>query len=218
MVYSVQVSSPVTDLPFSALQAFAAVAEHRGFRRAAAEKGVSPSALSHAIRGLEDQLAVRLLNRSTRSVALTEAGKRLLDRLRPALDEVRDALGEAKAGTTEPQGTVRLSVPRLAAALVLGPRLAGFAALHPHVEVHVTVDDAVTDIVAGGFDAGMRFGERLERDMIAVPVGPPVRLIAAASPAYLARHSAPSHPRDLARHQCLRYRYPGSGAVYAWEF
>ena len=205
-------------LPIAALQALDAVVTHHGFRRAAAELGLSPSALSHSIRSLEEQLGVRLLNRTTRSLSPTEAGAGLLQRMRPALEELRSALVETAAARDQVQGIVRLNVPRLAAALVLGPRLAEFAQQNSEVQVYVTVDDGITDIVAGGYDAGMRLGERLEADMIAVQVGPPVRLLAAASPDYLVANGTPEHPKDLAGHRCLRYRYPSSGAVYNWEF
>jgi DNA-binding transcriptional LysR family regulator len=201
-----------------ALGGFAAVARHRSFRRAAAELGVSPSALSHSMRLLEEKLGTRLLHRSTRSVAPTEAGERLLARLDPALSEIAAALGEAAAGASEPHGTVRLTVPRLAVPLVLAPRLAAFARAYPAVHLEVTVEDGTSDVVAGRFDAGIRLGERLEQDMVAVPVTGPVRMAAAASPEYLASHPAPASPEDLRAHACLRYRYPRSGVLYAWEF
>ena len=178
-------------LPTAALQALDAVVTHQGFRRAAGELGLSPSALSHAIRNLEEQLGVRLLNRTTRSIAPTDAGARLLQRTRPALEELRNAIAETAAARGRVQGIVRLNVPRLAAALVLGPRLAEFTQQNSEVQVHVTVDDGITDIVAGGYDAGMRLGERLDADMIAVQVGPPVRLLAAATPQYLEANGAP---------------------------
>lgn len=201
-----------------ALTGFAAVARHRSFRRAAAELDVSTSALSHAVRGLEERLGTRLLNRTTRSVAPTEAGERLLARLEPALRGIADALAEAAAGPGQAHGTVRLTVPRLAAALVLGPRLAAFAQAHPAVHLDVTVEDRTEDVVAGGYDAGIRLGERLEADMVAVAVTGPLRMAAAAAPTYLRDHAAPRTPEALRDHRCLRYRYPASGAVYAWEF
>lgn len=210
--------STMRPLPIAALQALDAVVTHKGFRRAAAELGLSPSALSHSIRSLEEQLGVRLLNRTTRSLSPTEAGSGLLLRMRPALEELRSALAETAAARDQLQGIVRLNVPRLAAALVLGPGLAAFAQQNSEVQIYVTVDDGITDIVAGGYDAGMRLGERLDADMIAVQVGPPIRLLAAASTEYLAAKGTPQHPRDLANHHCLRYRYPSSGAVYDWEF
>lgn len=202
----------------SALTGLAAVARHRSFVRAAAELGLSKSALSHAVRGLEDQLGARLFNRTTRSVAPTEAGARLLARLRPALDDIADAMAEAAAGPGHAHGTVRLNIPRLAAALVLAPKLASFAVHNPAVHLEVTVEDGTVDIVAGGFDAGVRLGERLQADMIAVPVTPPLRMAAAAAPSYFALRPPPTHPLQLVDHACLRYRYPSSGAIYAWEF
>ncbi len=201
-----------------ALTGFAAVARHRSFRRAAAELGVSTSALSHALRGLEEELGTRLLHRTTRSVAPTEAGERLLARLAPALADIAAAVAEAAAGPGQAHGVVRLSVPRLAAALVLGPRIAGFARAHPAVHLEVTVDDGTADIVAAGFDAGIRLGERLESDMVAVPVTGRLRMAAAAAPAYLAGRPPPDTPDALRGHACLRFRYPTSGALYAWEF
>ena len=206
------------DLSLSALQAFAAVAEHKGFRRAAADLGMSPSALSHAVGAMEARLGTRLLNRTTRSVAVTDAGTRLLERLRPALHELDSALREASDHTGAPHGTVRLNVSRLAAMTVLGPRMAEFLARYPEIRVDVTVEDAMTDIVARGFDAGVRLGEQVDRDMIAVAVGPQLRMRAVAAPSYLATHPAPSHPDELSAYACLRFRYPTSGALYRWMF
>ncbi|TWC69830.1 LysR family transcriptional regulator [Herbaspirillum sp. SJZ099] len=168
------------------LDAFAAVARHRSFRKAAAERGVSASALSHALRGLEQRLGVRLLHRTTRSVTPTEAGQRLLARLDPALREVADALADATALQAEPAGTVRLNVPRPAARLLLASALAGFAAAYPRVQLEIVTDDGLADIVGDGFDAGIRFGESLAGDMVAVPIGPPQRFVCVAAPDYLA--------------------------------
>ena len=184
------------ELSLSALQAFAAVAEHKGFRRAAADLGMSPSAVSHAVGAMEERLGTRLLNRTTRSVAVTDAGSRLLERLRPALDELGAALREASDHTGAPHGTVRLNVSRLAAMTVLEPRLAVFMARFPEVQVEVIVEDAMTDIVARGFDAGIRLGEKVDRDMIAVPVGPALSMRAVAAPSFLATHPAPAHPSE----------------------
>jgi DNA-binding transcriptional LysR family regulator len=199
------------------LQAFSAVARLRSFRRAAVELGVSPSALSHTLRGLEARLGVRLLNRTTRSVAPTEAGERLLGRLSPALLDIQGALDEVNAFRDSPLGTLRINAPRAAAELVLAPLIARFIMTNPDMRVELVTDDALVDIVATGFDAGVRFGESVQQDMIAVPLGPPQRFIVVASPAYLATHGTPQCPRDLQHHRCIRVRFP-SGAVYRWEF
>ncbi|MBB5390321.1 MULTISPECIES: LysR family transcriptional regulator [unclassified Herbaspirillum] len=199
------------------LDAFAAVARHRSFRKAAAERGVSASALSHALRGLEQRLGVRLLHRTTRSVTPTEAGQRLLARLDPALREVAEALADATALQAEPAGTVRLNVPRPAARLLLASALAGFAAAYPRVQLEIVTDDGLADIVGDGFDAGIRFGESLAGDMVAVPIGPPQRFVCVAAPDYLAARGVPQAPRELHGHACIGRRFP-SGNRYAWEF
>lgn len=201
----------------SDLHAFACVARLRSFRRAAAELEVSPSALSHALRNLETRLGVRLLNRTTRSVAPTEAGERLLARLSPALRDIQGALDEVNAFRDSPLGSLRLNAPRPACEQVLAPLVAAFLARHPGMQVELVADDALVDIVAAGFDAGVRFGERLQQDMVAIPIGPPQRFIVVASPDYLARHGAPRTPRELTAHRCIRIRFPG-GALYRWEF
>lgn len=199
------------------LQAFAAVARTRSFRRAAAELSVSPSALSHALRGLETRLGVRLLNRTTRSVAPTEVGERLLNRLAPALLDIHGALEEVNAFRDSPLGTLRINAPRAACELVLAPLVGRFLATHPGMRVELVAENAFVDIVADGFDAGVRFGESLQQDMIAVPLGPPQRFVVVGSPAYLAAHGTPGSPRELAQHQCVRIRFP-NGSSYRWEF
>ena len=199
------------------LDAFAAVARHRRFRQAADERGVSASAMSHAQRGLAERLGVRLLHRTTRSVTPTEAGQRLLARLDPALREVAEALADVTALQAEPVGTLRLNVPRAAARLLLAPMLAGFVAAHPRVQVEVVADDRLADIVGDGFDAGIRFGESLAGDMVAVPIGPPQRFVCVAAPDYLAARGVPQAPRELLGHACIGRRFP-SGNLYAWEF
>lgn len=206
----------VRDLPN--LAALAAVARHRSFARAAAEMGLSRSALSHAVRGLEARLGVRLLNRTTRSVAPTPAGDRVLAELTPALEQIGRALDAANAYRDRPTGQLRLNVPRLGALIVIAPMLAGFLAAHPDVHVELSVDDATLDIVSAGFDAGIRFGERLAADMVAVPVGPPVGFSVVGAPAYLARRPQPVTPEDLAAHACIRQRFHTSGRVFDWEF
>ena len=199
------------------LTAFAAVARLRSFRQAALERGVSASALSHALRALEERLGVRLLNRTTRSVTPTEAGQQLLARLTPAMREIDDALLDLSTLQDVPAGKLRLNVPRPAARLLLAPMLAGFVARYPRVQVEVVTDDGMIDIVRDGFDAGIRFGEQVAADMIAVPVGAPQPFVVVGSPAYLATHGAPSTPRALLSHACIGRRFP-SGRQYAWEF
>lgn len=199
------------------LTAFAAVARLRSFRKAALERGVSASALSHALRALEERLGVRLLNRTTRSVTPTEAGQQLLVRLTPAMREITDALQDLSALQDVPSGKLRLNVPRPAARLLLGPMLARFVARYPRVQVEVVTDDGMIDIVRDGFDAGIRFGEQVAADMIAVPVGAPQPFVVVASPSYLAAHGAPGTPRALLEHACIGRRFP-SGRQYAWEF
>ncbi len=199
------------------LTAFAAVARLRSFRQAALERGVSASALSHALRALEERLGVRLLNRTTRSVTPTEAGQLLLARLAPAMREIDDALLDLSALQDVPAGKLRLNVPRPAARLLLAPMLASFVTRYPRVQVEVVTDDGMIDIVRDGFDAGIRFGEQVAADMIAVPVGAPQPFVVVASPAYLQAHGAPGTPRDLLGHACIGRRFP-SGRQYAWEF
>lgn len=200
------------------LGAFADVARHRSFRGAAMLRGVSPSTLSEAVRRLEGRLGVRLLNRTTRSVTLTEAGARLLDRLLPALGEVSAALDTVNSFRDSPTGTLRLNVPIIVARVVL-PKLAeGFLKAYPGITLDVVAENNFVDVLAAGFDAGVRYGERLEQDMIAVPIGPRrQRFASGASPAYLAARGMPTHPRDLLDHACIRYRFP-SGVLPAWEF
>jgi DNA-binding transcriptional LysR family regulator len=202
----------------SDLDAFSAVARRRSFRGAATLRGVSPSTLSDAVRRLEASLGVRLLNRTTRSVTPTEAGTRLLERLTPALSEITAALDSVNAFRLSPLGTLRLNVPWTVASLVLPPIITGFLKANPGISVEVTTEEGIIDVLAAGFDAGIRYDERLEQDMIAVPIGPrSQRFALAASPAYLAARPQPEHPRDLLDHACLRHRFP-SGAMPAWEF
>mgnify|MGYP001028956581 FL=1 len=199
------------------LHGFVAVARTRNFRKAAAELGVSPSALSHALRGLETRLGVRLLNRTTRSVAPTEAGERLLARLTPALGEIADALDAVNDFRESPAGTLRINAPRAACDWILAPLIARFLTAHPGMRLELVDDDNLVDIVAKGFDAGVRFGESLQQDMVAVPLGPAQRFVVVASPAYLSEHGRPSSPHDLVGHRCIRLRFP-SGVFYRWEF
>lgn len=200
------------------LMAFWKVAEHRGFTAAAADLEVSPSALSQAIRQLETRLGVRLLNRTTRSVSLTEAGQAYLARIGPALGQVIDAGEELHVLQGRPAGTLRLNAARISTALVLQPILAGFLQEHPYVQLELTNDEGFVDIVEKGFDAGIRFGESIHRDMVAVPLGGPVAVAVVASPEYLRRIPAPRHPDELVRHNCVRFRFAATGAIYKWEF
>jgi len=200
------------------LEVFAAVARARSFRSVARQRGVSASSLSEALRRLETRLGVRLLNRTTRSVTPTEAGQRLLERLVPALSEVTAALDVVNGFRDSPTGTLRLNVPGAVARLVLPAIVPAFLKMHPGINMEVSVDDSFIDVLAAGFDAGIRYDERLEKDMIAVPIGPRVqRFVTAASPAYLAAHGRPLHPRDLLRHACIRHRF-ASGVMLPWEF
>jgi DNA-binding transcriptional LysR family regulator len=199
------------------LIAFWKVAEHRGFSAAAAELEVSPSALSQAIRHLEARLGARLLNRTTRSVSLTEAGQAYLARVGPALGQVIEAGEDVNVLQGRPAGKLRLNAARISTALVLQPMLAGFLQEHPHVQIELTNDEGFVDIVERGFDAGVRIGESLDRDMVAVPLGGPVTVAVVASPDYLRRFPAPRHPDELGRHNCVRFRFAATGAIYKWE-
>ena len=200
------------------LNAFLAVARARSFRGGARASSGSASGLSEAVRRLEAQLGVRLLHRTTRSVVPTEAGARLLELLGPALAEVEAALDVVNGYRERPTGTLRLNVPVSAARLVLPAIVPPFLAAYPDIRLDVIADDGFVDVLAAGCDAGIRYDDRLEQDMIAVPIGPRVqRFAAAASPGYLVRHGRPEHPRDLLAHACLRGRFP-SGAMAPWEF
>lgn len=204
-----------TDL--SDLNAFLAVARARGFRDGARAGGVSASGLSEAVRRLEARLGVRLLHRTTRSVTPTEAGRRLLDRLEPALGEVEAALDGVNAFRDRPMGVLKLNVPVSAARMVLPSIVPAFLAAYPDIQLEISAEDGLVDVFAAGFDAGVRYEERLEQDMIAIPIGPRVqRFAAAAAPAYLDRRGRPQHPRDLLDHACLRGRR--NGATPPWEF
>ena len=199
------------------LLAFWKVAEHRGFTAAAAELEVSPSALSQAIRHLEARLGVRLLNRTTRSVSLTEAGEAYLTRIGPALRDVREAGEQLHALRGRPSGVLRINAARIGTAMVLRPLLAGFLKAYPDVQVELTNDEGYVDIVERGFDGGVRLGESVQKDMVAVPLGSPVAVAIVGSPDYFNRHAVPRHPSDLVHHNCVRFRFSGSGAIYKWE-
>ncbi len=200
------------------LDAFVAVAQAHSFRGAATLRGVSASALSEALRRLEAQLGVRLLNRTTRSVTPTEAGQRLLERLLPALGEIAGALDVVNSFRISPKGTLRLNVPSIVARQILPSIAIRFLAAHPEITLDVTMSDTFIDVLAAGFDAGIRYEERIERDMIAVPIGPrKQRFVLAGAPAYFDRHGVPTHPKDLLTHAGIRHRFE-SGVVAPWEF
>ena len=203
---------------YSELMAFMAIYEARSFRDAALRLGVTPSALSRTLRRLEDRLGLRLLNRTTRSVSPTEAGTLLYGRLGPVVASLEEAVTDATALRGDPRGTVRLNLPRLAAELILMPRLAEFCASYPGVRLDMVIDDGLTDVVAKGFDAGIRIGERLAQDMIAVRLTPAYRIAVVGSPAYFAEHGAPDTPHDLTRHRCINYRWAATGQLYRWHF
>jgi len=202
----------------SDLAAFLAVAREGSFTRAAAQLGVSPSALSHTLRKLEERVGVRLLNRTTRNVSPTEAGERLLGTVGPHFDEIRtelEALGELRE---KPAGTVRITTGDHAAETVLWPVLRKLLPDYPDIIVEVNVEQGFTDIVEGRFDAGVRLGEAIAKDMVAVRIGPEMRMAVVGAPTYFERRKKPRLPQDLAEHRCINYRFPGSGGIYAWEF
>ncbi|MBP0496494.1 LysR family transcriptional regulator [Pararoseomonas indoligenes] len=199
------------------LEAFAAIAKARSFRRAAEERGVSVSALSLTMRNLEERMGVRLLHRTTRSVSPTEAGRMLLQRLQPALDDIAAAMDMVNDFRDRPTGTVRINAPIPALEFRLAPLARPFMAANPDVSLELISDAARVDIVEHGFDAGVRFGEDLARDMVAVPLGGPVRYLVLGAPDYLMRRGTPGQPEDLLRHDCVRHRFPG-GSIFPWEF
>lgn len=203
---------------FAELKAFVAVVDRASFARAADHLGLSPSALSQVIRQLENRLGVRLLNRTTRSVSPTEPGRRLHDRVAPMLRAMDDAVAQAVGETARIAGTLRINTLSMAAKKVIAPRLGRFHASHPDVVLDIVIDDGLTDITSDGFDAGIRVGSRLQKDMIAVRLTPDVELLAVASPDYLAKHGEPRTPADLQRHACINWRFPGSGKIASWEF
>src|SRR5579871_2034254 len=202
---------------FAEMSAFAAIAEQRSFAKAATVLGIGRSTLSQNLRSLEERLGVRLLNRTTRSVSLTEAGARLLDRVRPALGELHAAIDELGDYRQGPTGTLRLVVQPPVASLMIGPMLARFMGEHPGVALDVAVVKMPGDIVGEGFDAGIRIGEQVERDMIAMRVMGEARFLVVGAPDYLARHPRPKTPRDLRHHDCIRNRLP-NGAIFGWDF
>ena len=200
------------------LIAFSMVAKEQSFTRAAAKLGVSQSALSHAIRGLEERLGVRLLTRTTRSVAPTEAGQQLLERVAPRLAEIEDELTAITELKDKPAGTIRITAAEHAANTVLWPKLEKFLPDYPDIKVEVTIDYGLRDIVSDRFDAGIRLGEQVDKDMIAVRIGPDFRMAVVATPSYIADKNAPLTPHDLQQHSCINLRLPTLGGIYAWEF
>lgn len=199
------------------LNVFLAVATHLSFRTASIELDITPSAVSHSIKSLEQRLGVRLFNRTTRSVSLTDAGSRLADKLRPAISSVAEAMQTVDGLRDEPSGTVRINASEGAIDMVLKPVLARFLREYPKIHLDIVTDGKLSDIVAGGFDAGIRLTEAVPQDMIAVQVSGPVTFAVVGSPAYFASHGRPKVPQDLYRHDCIRFRFD-SGAIYRWEF
>ncbi|WP_248741957.1 MULTISPECIES: LysR family transcriptional regulator [unclassified Pseudomonas] len=199
------------------LSIFLSIAQHLNFSRAAVDLGLTPSALSHSLRALENRLGVRLFNRTTRSVALTEAGERLYARLKPAFRDIEDALEDLNHFRDKPSGNLRITSGRQACELVLLPIASEFLQAYPDIRLEVVESDALLDIVAAGFDAGVRFGNRLEADMVSLPVGPNLRSVVVGSPAFFQQHPAPQKPEDLHALPCIRHRFP-SGSMYRWEF
>ncbi|ANQ83113.1 LysR family transcriptional regulator [Azoarcus olearius] len=201
-----------------ALAAFECVARHASFSRAAAELGLSASALSQSVSTLERRLGLRLLARTTRHVGLTEEGARLLDGVRRGLAELGGALASVDHAREQPSGTVRITLPRLAFALYFAPHVDEFARRYPEVGIEFSLDDKLADLVADRFDIGLRMADNIAGDMVAIPLGRPQRLIVAAAPAYFARHPVPLQPADLAEHDCIRFRFPTSGRNARWLF
>ncbi|MEJ0026452.1 MAG: LysR family transcriptional regulator [Rhizomicrobium sp.] len=203
---------------FAELRAFAAIVERSSFARAAEHLGFSASALSQTIRQLETRLGVALLNRTTRSVAPTKQGERLYERIAPIIRDMDAAVGEAMSAAGRVAGTLRINAPGMAVKKLIAPRFGRFHRMHPDVVLDVAVDDGLSDIVAGHFDAGIRVGERLEKDMIAVRLTPDVPILIVASPEYLERHGEPKIPVDLHRHAGINWRFPGSDTIHRWRF
>ncbi|TCR62970.1 LysR family transcriptional regulator [Bosea sp. BK604] len=201
----------------SHLTVFAAVARHLSFQRAGQETGLSTSAVSHAIRGLEERLGVTLFNRTTRSVALTEAGQHFLERLAPALHHVDEAVEAMNLFRASPTGTVRINTSLVAAHMVIAPVVARFLAAYPDLCLEIVEDMELIDVVGAGFDAGIRYPDAVPEDMVAVPLGPSCRFAVVATPAWIAAHEPIEHPRDLLAHECVRYRLT-HGRIFRWEF
>ncbi len=200
------------------LTAFLAVAEERSFTRAAARLGTSQSALSYTVRRLEARLGLRLLTRNTRSVTPTEAGERLVETLRPALDDIDAKLAALSELRDKPAGTIRITASPHPAETLLWPAIAGLLSDYPDIKVEISLDSTFTDIVAARFDAGVRLGEQVAKDMVAMRIGPDMRMAAVGAPSYFARHAKPKSPRDLTQHACINLRLPTLGGLLSWEF
>lgn len=205
-------------VPLPGLLTFERVAHHLNFARAAAELEITPTAVSRTVKQIEAKLGVRLFNRTTRSVALTEAGAELLASLAPALEQIRASVERVRASSSRPSGLLRLNSSGVAFTTLIEPHLAAFAARYPDVVLDVQIDNGLSDIVAQGFDAGIRLGHALQRDMVAVPMGPLQQLVVVGSPAYLARRGTPKAPKDLLEHECIRQRLGSSARFLDWEF
>ena len=197
---------------------FQAVAQERSFTKAAAKLGVAQSTLSHTIKQLEARMGIRLLTRTTRNVATTAAGERLLQTITPRIAEIEDEIAALMAFREKPSGSIRLTLSDHALESVVWPKLKPVLGAYPDIGVELILDSTFRNIVEEGFDAGVRLGESVEKDMIAVRIGPDWRLVAVASPGYLAEHGVPKHPQDLVRHRCINMRHETSGGLYAWEF
>lgn len=205
------------DIKISDFEPFIAVATFRSFRLAAEAAGVTSSAMSHSIRQLEERLKIRLFNRTTRSVALTDAGHQLFESLSPLFSSAREAVEAINDYRTTPIGTLRINAVRLGGRYRLAPLVAGFTQKYPDVRVEIAQDDNLVDIVSSEYDAGVRLSEIIEKDMISIPLGKPIRYVVVASPEYLQHHAAPERPHDLLQHSCIKFRYPG-GRSYQWQF
>ncbi|MFJ3366499.1 LysR family transcriptional regulator [Pseudomonas sp. NPDC086251] len=204
--------------PFDGLTEFLAVAEHKSFTLAATKLAVTPTAVSHAIKLLERRTGVLLFQRTTRRVALTEAGVSLFARLRPAASEIDEALAVLSGFRDQPMGTLRLTAPRLSGSLLMEPLIALYRQAYPQVTLDISLDDATVDLMAGGFDAGIRLGESIEKDMIAVRLTPDLQWSVVGSPAYFAKAGRPARPEELTRHECIGFRFSTSGSAHRWEF
>jgi DNA-binding transcriptional LysR family regulator len=209
---------PIEPALLSSLTWFAHIARHRSFTKAAAEMEVTRAALSQHLKGLEERLGVRLLNRTTRDMSLTDEGQRLLDVLAPALTAVERAVSELGEAHEEPSGLIRMNSSRIAARLLIEPHLGELLERYPKLRLELVMNDGISNIVADGMDAGLRLGESLDEHMVAVPVTPPIEMAVVGSPAYFARHGLPESPADLMRHNCLAYRFTSSGTIDRWSF
>lgn len=209
---------PIEPSLVASLTWFAHIARNRSFTRAATEMEVTRAALSQHLKGLEQRLDMRLLNRTTRDMSLTEEGQRLLDVLQPALTAIERAVSELGEAHAEPSGLIRMNVPRIAARLLIEPHMGEFLARYPKLRLELVMNDGFSNIVADGMDAGIRLGESLDEHMVAVPVTPPIEMAVVGSPAYFERHGLPETPADLLRHNCLAYRFTSSGTIDRWSF